>query len=279
MQKEIIYNADSVLKHPVKLFKSMFKNLCLSGDLAYRLTIRDISARYRQSVLGYAWAILPPILTTSIFLLLNKTSIINVTLPHMPYPIYLFVGVILWQLFTESINAPLRIINQNKSMLTRLSFPHEALLLTGILQVLYDFCIKLIILAIVFIYYNVSVSWGLSALPLIIAIIVLFGTVLGVILVPVGILYEDITTALPLITGLWFFITPVAYPVPSGGALSSIMYWNPVSHLITGGRDWLVTGSLTNPKEFIFIFSLSIVLLLIGWIIYRVALSVLLERI
>jgi lipopolysaccharide transport system permease protein len=88
--------------------------------------VRDISAQYRQSLLGILWAFLPPLITAVIFITLNSRKVINVEETSIPYPVFAIFGTVLWHFFVYSLNAPLRVVTASKSLLTKINFPREA---------------------------------------------------------------------------------------------------------------------------------------------------------
>lgn len=110
--KEIVYSPDSELLSFGKLLRSMWSDLLASRELAWRLLVRNISAQYRQSLLGYAWAFIPPLFTAMIWIFLNSQRILGITDTGMPYPVFVIIGIVLWQTFTEALNSPLRMVNQ-----------------------------------------------------------------------------------------------------------------------------------------------------------------------
>ncbi|MBT8054682.1 MAG: ABC transporter permease, partial [Gammaproteobacteria bacterium] len=126
--KETVYSPDSELLSFGKLLRSMWSDLLASRELAWRLLVRNISAQYRQSLLGYAWAFLPPLFTTAIWVFLQSQKVFNVADTGMPYPVFVLTGTVLWQTFVEALNAPLKMINQSRAMLSKINFPREALI-------------------------------------------------------------------------------------------------------------------------------------------------------
>jgi lipopolysaccharide transport system permease protein len=274
----IVYTPESELRSPIQLLGRMFHDLLASRELAWRLTVRDISARYRQAFFGLVWAFLPPIATALLFILLNREGVIKVSDTHIPYPAFVFVGTVLWQLFTDSLNAPLKLVLANKVMLAKANFPREALILSAMGQVSFDFAVRLLILAVVFAYFKVSLTWGiLLSIPAAL-MIMLLGIVIGVLLTPMGILYSDVSAALPILTSLWFFLTPVAYPPPQQGLLAVLFRYNPVSPLIIVARDAATRGFFLDAVPFLAVSGLTLVGLLVIWAIYRVSFPILLER-
>ena len=273
-----VYTPESQLRSPHKLIRSIWHDLLASRELAWRLAVRDISARYRQSALGILWAFLLPIATAALFIFLNRSAILNVGSTAIPYPAFVLFGTMLWQLFTDSLNAPLKAVATNKSILAKVNLPREALILSGIGQVLFDFGIRALILVAVFVIYRIPLTWGLLLAPFAILMLMLLGITIGLALTPVGVLYTDIAQALTAITGLWLFITPVVYPPPEHGILSVLMNLNPVSPLLAGARDLATLGTLSNVMPFAIISGITILGLFVMWILYRVSLPILIER-
>lgn len=273
-----VYSPESQMRSPGKLIKSMIHDLKGSRELAWRLFVRDVSARYRQSVLGVLWAFLPPLLSGLVFIILQSRNVLNLGKTDIPYPLFVLVGTILWQVFTESVNAPLKAVQSARSMLSKINFPREALILSAFYDVLFSLAIKSVILAAVLVYFQVAVSVGmLLALPAVLMLILL-GMTIGLFLTPIGMLYTDVSSALTVFIQFWFFVTPVVYPPPTSFPFSLIVKLNPVSPLLVGVRDLLALGTLKTPEVFLFVSGLSVVGLFFAWILYRLALPIIIER-
>jgi lipopolysaccharide transport system permease protein len=276
--KEVVYTSESQLRHPRQLLQSMWRDLAASRELGWRLMVRDISAQYRQSFLGILWAFLPPIAMALVFVILNSRRLINIGETNIPYPAFAIFGTVLWQVFVDSLNAPLRVVTASKPMLAKINFPKEALVLSAMGQTLFNLSIKLLILIAVLIIFKIPVTWGVPLSLLAILVLVLLGTTLGLLLTPMGVLYTDITRGLSLITGLWFFITPVVYPPPTTFPFSLLAILNPVSPILVGARDLATLGVLQNSIPFFVVTFIMLVLLGLSWVIYRLAIPILVER-
>jgi lipopolysaccharide transport system permease protein len=275
---QVVYTPASQLRHPRQFFQSMWRDLLSSRELAWRLMVRDISAQYRQSFLGFLWAFVPPIAMALIFVVLNSRRLINIGETQIPYPAFALFGTVLWQVFVDSLNAPLKIVAASKSMLAKINFPKEALILSGLGQTLFGLSIKLLILIVVFIFYKIPVTPGVPLSLLAILVLILLGTTLGLLVTPIGVLYTDIAQGLTVVTGLWFFLTPVVYPPPTSFPFSLLAILNPVSPILVGARDLATKGILLNPIPFFAITFLTFVVLIISWIVYRLAIPILVER-
>lgn len=274
----VIYRPGSLLREPRRLFRDMSRDLAASRELAWRLFVRNTSAKYRQTMLGYAWAFLPPIFTTLVFVFLRRAGFFNVSDTEVPYVVFLFAGMVLWEVFADALNSPMRMVAQSTSMLTKVNFPREALILAGLGEVLFSFLIRLGLLVIVIAWFRIPVPWTAVLFPLGALALVALGIALGVLLTPFAILYHDIGQGLPFFVVLWMFLTPVVYPPPGDWPGSLTMFLNPVSPVLDTARAWLFTES---PEYLAGFFAVSLVAglaLLLGWVLYRVALPILIER-
>ncbi|MCP4215355.1 MAG: ABC transporter permease [bacterium] len=273
------YTPESRVRHPIELIKSMFRDLKASRELALRLIIRDISALYRQTALGYFWAIFPPLVTGVVLIVLKSSSMMKIEGIPIPYPAYVMMGTVFFQLFVDALNAPLKIVTESKAILTKINLPREALILSGIGQVLFSFGVKLILLVGFFLYFKVSVGWTALLLPIPLLGLMLLGTMIGVLLIPIGLLYKDIQSTLLIATSGLVFLTPVAYPPNAEGILGKIMAVNPVTPLLMTAKDLITKGIPSDLGLFFIVFGATFVLLFVGWVIYRLALPIIIERI
>ena len=275
---QVTYTPDSQLRHPRQLVRSMVADLLTSRELAWRLLVRNISAQYRQSMLGYLWAFLPPIVTTAVWVFLNSQQIFNVGATDVPYPAYVMLGTLLWQGFVDALNSPLKLITSSRSMLTKINFPREALILAGLGEVLFNFAIRLVLMLVVFVWFRIAVPPTILLAPVGILALMALGLMIGLLLTPLGMLYSDIGRGLTIITTLWFYVTPVVYPPPTTWPASLLAQINPVSPLLLTTRELLTTGTVSQPGNFLLITGITFGLMLVGWVLYRVAMPHLVER-
>jgi len=276
--KETIYTPDSALRNPKQLLQSMVTDLVASKELAWRLFVRNISAQYRQSVLGYFWAFIPPIFTTLIWVFLNSQGILNVSSPGMPYALFVLTGTVLWQTFADALESPLKLVSESKTILAKINFPREAFILTSIGQVLFNFAVRLLLLILVFAWFKVSLPVTIFLVPIGVLALVLFGVMVGLLLTPLGLLYNDVGRSITIGTQAWFFLTPVIYPTPQGSWAATLIKLNPVTPLLETTREWLITGQVSQFGSFLLVTGISAFLLLVGWIFYRIAMPHLISR-
>jgi lipopolysaccharide transport system permease protein len=272
------YTPESPLAHPGKLWGEMVQDLWAGRELAWRLAVRDISAQYRQSVLGVLWTLIIPLANTSVWLFLSASKVVQVGATPVPYPVFVFTGTLLWSILIDALNAPLQQVNANKALLAKINFPREALILSGIYQTLFNGAIKLGILLLVLPFLGVHPGWGGLLIPLGLFSLVLTGTAAGLLITPLGVLYGDIGRGIPLITQFLMYLSPVVFPLASTGWTATLMRLNPLTPLILNARAWFTGQSPQLLGEWTLALGGSAVLLLLVWMVYRLAMPILIER-
>lgn len=277
---EVVYTPESSLRRPSQLFREMWRDLSASRGLAWRLMVRDIKAQYRQSLFGFLWAFLPPIVMAAGFTLAANANVINVGETGMPYPAYVILSMSLWQSFVEALNGPSQALAGARLMLARISFPHESLILAKLGEVFFNFAVKLILIAAVLAWYRVPVGWPALLAPFALVALIMLGTLLGTLLAPIGVLYQDVPKALLMVTGLWLFLTPVVYPVPTGGGLfATAVRLNPVTPLLVTTRELVTGGGRADLSSFLLVSLVILAAALPAWIAFRLAMPFVIERI
>jgi len=276
---EVVYTPESRLRHPGQLFQEMRQDLLASRELAWRLMVRDLSAQYRQSFLGIFWAFAPAVVTAVGLTVANNAKVLNLGQTDLPYPAYVMLSMTLWQTFVEAINGPVVGITQAKPMLTKINFPREAIVLAQIGQVAFNFCVKLVLIVGLFLWFKIPVTWSTFLAPVALIHMVILGTFFGMMLAPLAALYQDFVKGLTLVTSFWLFLTPVIYPPPSGSGLFSLcVQLNPVTPLLVTTRELATTGLISNPTGFWIASAIAWVGVLLAWLFYRISLPIVVER-
>lgn len=274
----VSYNSKSSLRHPQLFFNQMLSDIKRSRYIAWRLMMRDINAKYRQTLLGYFWALIPPVVVTYGLVMATQAKVINVGETSLPYPAYVILSMVLWQTFLEAFNAPSTAVLEAKAMLAKINFPRESIILAKVGEVFFNFLIKLVLVLYVFVTYKIQPGWSLLLVPFGVVSLVVLGTFLGVFIAPFGAIYQDISKGLMLLTTPWMFITPVFYAVPKQGTFATLVDLNPVTHLLVTTRELLTTGVVSDLSGFVWVSTLSLVGLLFSWITFRLAIPYVIER-
>ena len=266
------YSPEPALRHPLRFLGGIFHDLVSARELAWQLLVRDLRANYRQSLLGYVWAFLPPLAWAAMFLVLNAQGLVRGGHTDEGYATFVLAGMVLWHVFADALVAPLRAITQARSLLARVKFPPEALLLAALGEVAIQFLVRTPLLAWVWGTTGVPEGQVLAKLCIGVVSLGVVGASLGVLLLPLGLLYQDVGRGLALVVSFWLLVTPVAYQPPAGGAGAAIVKWNPVSTLIITTREWCFGVNTEAPASFIAVSVIGALLLACGWILFRIAL-------
>lgn len=277
MEKRIYTSASNIQK-PLVMVREMIADIGRGQDLAKRLTIRDIKAMYRQSFLGIIWAFIIPIANTVTWVFLNSSGLVSMGDTGIPYPIYVFSGTMIWAIFLESLQAPIAIMTANKTMIAKVNFPREALVMSAIYKSLFNSGIKAVILLVALGAMGYFGGYTLLLFPLALITLVIAGTAIGLMLTPIGVLYTDISKGLPLVMQFLMYTTPVIYALPKEGLAAKLVLNNPLTPLIMTARDWL-TGQPTQFLEwFLWVALGAVILLLVVMVFFRLAIPILVER-
>lgn len=276
--KTIIYTPESSIRSPGKLIREMFTDLSHSHELAWRLSVRDINAQYRQSKLGILWAFIMPLATTVTWIFLNMSGIISVKSTDIPYPLYVFSGTLIWSIFMDSLLAPLNQTNAAKSMLSKINFPREAIILSAFYQLLFNSGIKMLMLVIAVIIMGFSAGWMLLLFPFALLILILTGISIGLFLTPIGMLYNDIGRAISLGMQFVMYVSPVVFPIPISGWVRIPFMYNPITPLIMIARQCLTGYSGNFLPGFVIVSFSMLIVLFFSWMVYRITMPLIIER-
>jgi lipopolysaccharide transport system permease protein len=261
-----------------KLIGQSLRDLNTSRFLAFQLAKRDIAAQDRQSYLGVLWAFIPPIATALVWMFLNSSGTVALDDSGIPYPVYVFSGTLLWSIITESINSPITNTNAAKSILTKINFPKEALITSGILKLLFNTAIKIVLLLVIVLAFGLSLSWSLLLFPFAILAGIIVGTTIGLLLTPIGMLYTDISRLITFGMQFLMYATPVVFVVPQSGVMKTLMELNPLTSIISVGRNLAVGLPVVYLNYFLIVLAVCIPLFFIALVFYRISIPIFVER-
>ena len=273
-----IYSPEPLRGHPAKLVSTITHDIWAGRELAWRLFVRDLSAQYRQSFLGYFWAILPPLTGSLTFIFLNSSGIVSIKGTGISYAAFAMMGTLLWQIFVDAINCPIGALGSARAMLTKINFPREAILVAGIYMLAFNFLIRLLLVFAVMIVWKIPVDAGLIFFPVASVSLFLTGFSIGLLLAPIAFLYSDIGQGLSIVTRFWMLLTPVVYPPQTSGLAGFLTKWNPISPLITTARECLTAQPLTLLPAFWVVTVCALIAAFLGLVLFRLAMPHLIAR-
>lgn len=216
-------------------------------ELLYFLTWRDIKVRYKQTALGLTWAVLKPLSLMLIFTVVFGW-LAQVPSDGLPYPVFSLCAILPWQLFAQTLSSTSQSLVSNQNLLTKVYFPRLVIPLAALGVGLMDFMIAAAILACVMAYFQMVPTLLALLLPSFVLLAVMMSLGVGFWFSALNIQYRDVGHALPFLTQLWFFATPIAYP--SSLVPESWRTWyglNPMATVVEGFRwSLLGTGGLST---------------------------------
>ncbi|WP_298903210.1 ABC transporter permease [uncultured Psychroserpens sp.] len=261
-----------------KLLGESLKDTYQSLFLARQLAVRDIKAQYRQSYLGILWAFITPLTTALVWIFLNSSGTIKLTDTGISYAFYAFSGALIWSILTEALKSPITSTVAAKSIMSKINFPKEALIVSGIFKMLFNTAIKVIILVVFLFVFKIELSWSLAFFPLVILGLAIFATTIGLFITPLGLLYKDVSKAIPIILQLLMYMTPVVYAIPKTGIMKTIMEANPLTPLVLNARNVFVGLELQFVEYSLWVIGISVPLFFISLVFYRVSIPIIVER-
>ncbi|MAM27944.1 MAG: polysialic acid transporter [Flavobacteriaceae bacterium] len=262
-----------------KLLRESFEDIAGSLFLARQLAVRDIKAQYRQSFLGIIWAFITPLVTALVWIILNGSGAVRITDTGLPYPIFVISGTLLWAIITEAINSPISSTNGARGILSKINFPKEALVVSGIIKLLFNVLPKVVIMIIFMVVYGVAFQWSMLLFPFILLGAIFFGTTIGFFLTPIGMLYKDISKMISMGLKFLMYATPVVFAIPKEeGILKTLMERNPISPILITARDFLVGSTPEYLSYFGIVIAICVPLFFIGLVLYRISIPIIVER-
>jgi lipopolysaccharide transport system permease protein len=219
-----------------------FAELWRSRELALILALRNIKIRYKQTVLGVAWAVLQPLAGVAVFTVVMG-RLADVPSDGLPYPVFAFGGLAVWLYFVNGASAAAESLAAHRDLVTKVYFPRLLAPLAAVLPGLIDLGISIIAVGVFMSVFDVAPGWPIVLLPLWIGAAVGTTFAVGVWLSALNARYRDVRNALSFLLQVWLFATPVIYPaslVPEDRQF--LLYVNPMAGVVTGFR-WSLTGT------------------------------------
>ncbi|TNJ45779.1 ABC transporter permease [Tamlana fucoidanivorans] len=273
-----IYQKDNHLKFG-RLLKASVQDVLGSHFLAKQLALRDIKAQYRQSYFGILWAFVMPLTTAFVWIFLSSSGTVKLSDTGIPYPVYVFSGTLIWSVLKEAINTPTASTNSARGILSKINFPKEALVVSGLYKLLFSSSIKMVLLLILMLVYHMSLSWYILFFPLALLAAIFIGTMIGLFITPVSMLYGDVNKFISLGLSFVMYITPVVYAIPDSGIMKTLMLYNPLTPIIEVTRNVLTGGSLEFVNYYMMLLLGSIPLMCVALVWYRLSIPIIVERV
>jgi lipopolysaccharide transport system permease protein len=236
-------------------------------ELLYQMTKRDLLLRYKQTVMGFGWAVFMPLVNTAVFtVIFTRVAPIDV---GMPYVLFAFCGLLTWNFFASSLKFSITSLTGNTSLVTKVYFPREIFPVSAVMVSVIDFAVASMLLVGLLVYYRVPPHWTLMLLPAVFLVHLAFTLAVALLLAMANLFYRDVKYLFEIVLTVWMFVTAVLYPAHLiGGRLGFIVQFNPMTPIIEAYRDVLIRGVVPGTP-FVCTALASGVLLLWAWLAFH----------
>ena len=246
------------------------KELWRYRELIYFLVWRDVKVRYKQTLLGAAWAILKPFFSMVVFYLVFD-RLAGLSTDGIPGPIFYFSGLLPWVYFQDGVSKAAGSLVAGSNLITKIYFPRLAIPLSPILAGLADFGLSFLVMIGMVFFYRLQPGQHLWALPLFLLLALVTALGAGLWLSALNVTYRDVGYVTPFMLQAWLYLSPVAYPVSliPEGPWRMVYALNPMAGVIQGFR-WALLGVGSAPTPFLAVsVSVSLLLLISGAFVFR----------
>ncbi|MGH9387906.1 MAG: ABC transporter permease [Vicinamibacterales bacterium] len=236
-------------------------------ELLLRMTARDLLIRYKQAVMGFAWAVFMPLVNTAVFSVIF-TRVTQLQTP-VPYPVFAFCGLWAWSFFASSLRFSVTSLTSNATLVSKVYFPREIFPFSAVIVCFVDFVVGSVVLAGLMLWYQIPVGVELLWLPAVIVVQVMFTTSVGLLLAMGNLYYRDVKYLFEVVITVWMFSTSVIYPVDQiAGTLGLMLRLNPMTPIIDAYRAVLLLGEAPSAA-FGAAAAFSVVALLGSWLLFH----------
>lgn len=238
-------------------------------ELIYFLTWRDIQVRYKQTALGAAWVVVQPLLTTLVFTLVFG-SLARLPSDNLPYAVFALAGLVPWNFFAGAFGRGSLSLVGSANLISKVYFPRLIIPISSVLAGFADLAIALLVLFGLTLYYQITPTAGLLALPLFLLLALAAALGVGLWLSALGVQYRDVGHVVPFFTQLWFYATPVVYPVSLFPERWRVwLGLNPMASVAEGFR-WALLGKAAPPGGMVALsVAIVVVLMVSGLFVFR----------
>lgn len=259
----------TIIKSRQRLSLEDLREVWRHRELLYFFTWRDIKVRYKQTAIGVLWAILQPTVTMVVFTVVFG-RLANIPSEGVPYPIFVFAGLLFWQLFSRGLAEASNSLIENQSLVTKAPFPRVILPLSAITTQLVDFFFAVLVFVSVLVYYSITPrGLGLLLLPVFLLITLLAVVGGGLLLAAVNVKYRDVRYAAPFFIQLLLFVTPVIYPASLAGKFAWVLALNPMTGVITTARATLLGRPAVDWSLLVISSLAAVVIFFVGVLVFK----------
>ena len=296
-----------------RVWPEMFDELYRARELLWRLAWRDVRARTKQSAFGIVVSVVSPLMLMGVFAYLNRHGAVQVGATSVSYPLFLYAGLLPWQMLAGGLTRATPSLVDAASLVGKIQFPRETLVLSGVAQAVFDYLLSLPVLVLLLVLFRQGLEPTVVFVPMVVLIQLAFLSGLSFLLALAHAALRDVGNALPMLLVVWMFVTPIIYadaaeqttpiastPARLAGATSKIeegpltqrdaarsASWvqrslrvvNPMHALVVSYRDLMFRGRLTMPGALAWSAMASVAIWLFGWRVFHLVEPKIAERV
>ena len=237
-------------------------------ELLYQMARRDLLLRYKQTVMGFGWAVFMPLLNTAVFSVVF-TKVAPIKTP-VPYPLFAYCGLLFWNFFASSMRFSVASLVTNSNLVTKVYFPREIFPFSSVVVCLIDSVVGGLVLVGLMIYYRIPVGPALLLLPVVLAVHIAFTAAVGLLIAMANLFYRDVKYLFEIVLTVWMFLTSVLYPTDLvSGRLRMVFELNPMTPIIDSYRAVILLNRPPDLVSFGLTAVLSVVLLVVCWVTFH----------
>jgi lipopolysaccharide transport system permease protein len=244
------------------------RELWIYRELLYFLTWRDIKVRYKQTVLGAAWAILQPFMTMVVFSLFFG-RLAEIPSDGVPYPIWSFAALVPWTFFATGLASSSNSLVGSANLIKKVYFPRLTIPIATVLSGIIDFLLSFVVLLLMMLAFGIAPTANVIFLPFFVLLTLVTSLGVGLWLSAMNVQFRDVRYVVPFLTQFWMFVTPVAYPssLIQNETLRALFFLNPMAGVVEGFR-WALLGTDSLPGVMVGVSSVAALLLLVSGLFY-----------
>lgn len=250
-------------------FNLNLRELWTYRELFWILALREVQLRYRQTILGVAWVVIQPLMTTAIFTVIFG-RLLNINSDNVSYGLFAFAGLLPWGVFSQSIQRAGISLTRDIRLITRIFFPRIIIPVANAMSTLVDFLVSLTIFIFLLVIYKIPISVNILSIPIFLIFNLLLAIGVGIIFAALNVYYRDFTYVLPFVIQIWLYASPLVY---SSTVIPKSWAWiydlNPMVGIIDGFR-WAFFGTTNFPLHSLsYSIVVSLVIFVIGLLIFQ----------
>jgi lipopolysaccharide transport system permease protein len=236
-------------------------------ELLYFLVWRDVKVRYKQTIIGAAWAVLQPLMTMMIFTVIFG-NFANIPSDGLPYSIFAYTALMPWNYFSQAISRGGMSLVGEANLIVKVYFPRLIIPIASVVSPLIDFFMSFLVVIVMVVWFAIVPGWNVLWLPVFLLLAVMTGLAVVLWISPLNVRYRDVGHTIPFLTQFWLYASPVAYPLSLVPEKWRLLYsLNPMVGVIEGFR-WTLLGTEAPAFGMIAVSAAMVVVLLLGGVVF-----------